>query len=68
VVAAAAVVEVGDELKQLDEDHVRKEQRREVGDEVVDVAGNGEDATTKKTTVGITAHRRVDASTVLRTP
>ena len=46
---------------------MRKAQRCEVGDEVVDVAGNSEDATTKKTIVGITVPQRVDASTVLRT-
>jgi len=50
VVAAATGIEVGKELEQLDGDHVRKAQRCEVGYEVVDVFGGGEDATTKKTT------------------
>ena len=67
MVAAATVVEVGEELEQLDEDHARKAQRREVGDEVVDVVGGGEDATTKETTGGATAARRGDAAAALHT-
>jgi len=38
----------GEELVQLDEDHARSAQRR-VDDEVVDVVGGGEEATTEKT-------------------
>jgi hypothetical protein len=39
VVVAAVVVEVGEELEHLDEDHARKAQQCVVGDEVVDIVG-----------------------------
>ena len=61
---AAAVVEVGEELEQLDKDHACRTQRYVVDDdvrdavgedgvdEVEDVVGGGEDATMKRITGG----------------
>jgi len=67
VVVAVAVVEVGEEFEQLDEDHAQEAQRRVVDDEVVDVVDGGEDATAKETTGGAAAARRGDATAALHT-
>jgi len=46
---------------------MRTAQRHIVNDEVVDVVGGGEDATTKETMGGTTAARKDNAAVALRT-
>ena len=50
MIAAAAIVEVCEELEQFEEDRAREAQLHIVDDEVVDVVSSGGDAAAMKTT------------------